>query len=71
MFSSPLLEKGSRFHSPVLGNCSRFSSAVLEMVLSFPVQYWERDLYVFLSSTWKRFLVPKTSTGKRLYSRFP
>ena len=42
MFSSPILEKGSRFPSPVLGKGSRFSSAVLEMVLRSPIQYWER-----------------------------
>ena len=32
MFSSPKLEKGSRFLSPLLGKCS----------IGSPVQYWEK-----------------------------
>ena len=54
MFSSPILEKGSRFHSPVLGKALyvrlsssgkrfyRFPSPVLEKCsVGFPVQSWE------------------------------
>ena len=43
MFSSPILEKGSRFPSPVLGKGS----------IGSPVQYWKKVLYVPLFSTGK------------------
>ena len=45
MFSSPILEKGSRFPSAVLGKGS----------IGSPVQNWEKVLYFFQSNAEKRF----------------
>ena len=59
-FPSPLLIKGFRFPSPILEQGSIGSS----------VQYWVKVVYVLKSNAGKRFLVPKSTTGKRFY-RFP
>ena len=44
MFSSPILEKGTRFSSPVLGKSSWFPRPVLGKgyILDSPNEHWDR-----------------------------